>query len=65
MTGSMAAVFALIFLPALAAVGLMLVSTTSFTFSTVLALGSFAVMAAGVFYGSLRLAQQWENEPLE
>lgn len=58
----MAAVFALIFLPALASVGLMIGAAQGVDLGTVLALLCFGVMTAGVFYGSLRLAQKWESE---
>lgn len=58
----MAAVFALIFLPALAAIGLMIGASQGVDFGTVLALVCFIAMASGVFYGSLRLAQKWEAE---
>ena len=59
----MAAVFALVFLPALAAVGLMVkVSGSTLTFGAVFATACFAAMAAGVFYGLLRMAHHWETE---
>ncbi len=56
----MAAVFALIFLPALAATGFMLKSGEMDP-RTLFAVTLFTVMAAGVFYGALRLARQAEG----
>ncbi len=57
----MAAVFALVFIPALAAVGFMARSADSFTFGSALAIACFTMMTAGVFYGALRLVQREEN----
>jgi len=59
----MAAVFALVFLFALASVGLMLkAGGAAITIGGGLALVCFVGMAAGVFYGLFRLARKWENE---
>jgi hypothetical protein len=60
----MAAVFALVFLFAFASIGLMFRANDSFSFGTALALATFAALAAGVFYGLLRMARRWENEEL-
>jgi len=57
----MAAVFALIFLPALAAIGLMVKASPGLGFGTTLALMCFIAMTAGVFYGTLRMARKWEG----
>lgn len=57
----MAAVFALIFLPALAAVGLMAKSGSG-DLRSMFAVTCFTLMTAGVFYGALRLARKWEGE---
>jgi hypothetical protein len=57
----MAAVFALVFIPALAAIGAMARSSSSFSFGTVMAFSCFLALTAGVFYGALRLVQKAEN----
>jgi hypothetical protein len=60
----MAAVFALIFLPVLASVGLMIqVFRGQESFGSALAMICFTVMAAGVFVGLFNMARRWENEP--
>jgi hypothetical protein len=56
----MAAVFALVFLPALAAIGFMFKSG-EMDARTVFAVTLFTMMAAGVFYGALRLAKDAEG----
>jgi hypothetical protein len=58
----MAAVFALVFLPFIAAVGFMARSGELIDVRTALALAVFIPMAFGVFYGTLRLAKQWDEE---
>ena len=58
----MAAVFALVFLPALAAVGFFLRSAGSLTFGTGLAMVCFFAMTAGVFYGALRMSWHWDHD---
>jgi hypothetical protein len=59
----MAAVFALIFLPALAAVSLMFKATGGqLVASTIFALVCFAALAAGVFAGLYTMARHWEAE---
>lgn len=60
----MAAVFALIFIPALAAIGSMVRSESSLTFGTAMAMLTFAVLTGSVFYGALRLVQGEENKSL-
>lgn len=61
----MAAIFALVFVPALAAVGFMILSAAQgeLTFGTALATAMFAMLAMGVFYGLLKMARQWDAEP--
>jgi hypothetical protein len=56
---------ALVFLFALASVGLMLVSAVhgSLTFGVALALACFSLLASGVFVGLFRMAKHWEDEP--
>jgi hypothetical protein len=59
----MAAVMALVFVPALAALGFMFGTTRgNLTFGTGLAMMCFAMLAAGVFYGLFRMTRKWENE---
>ena len=58
----MAAVFALVFLPALAAIGFMARADGALDVRTVMALAVFIPMAFGVFYGSLRMAKKWEEQ---
>ena len=64
MTLAMAAIMALIFVPALFAVGLIVL--TNLDGSLVAATGSvlFALLAIGIFVGLLKLARRWENETL-
>jgi hypothetical protein len=59
----MAAVFCLVFLPALAATGLM-VQTIRGDLSAGPAMAGmmFTALASGLFYGLLRMARGWENE---
>lgn len=61
----MAAVFALIFLFALASTTLFLKSLGAMTFGTVLAGGLFLALAAGVFVGLYRMSKRWEDEQLD
>ncbi len=56
----MAAVMALVFLPALASVGFMVKSGATDA-SSVFAVMMFSAMAAGVFVGALRVAKQAEG----
>jgi hypothetical protein len=58
----MAAVFALVFLPVIAAIGFMARSGHALDVGTAMALAVFIPMAFGVFYGTLRLAKQWDEE---
>lgn len=60
--GRMAAVFALVFLPALAAIGFMARADGVLDVRTVMALAVFIPMAFGVFYCSLRMAKRWEEQ---
>jgi hypothetical protein len=57
----MAAVFALVFLPALAAIGLM-ARSGNLDVGTAMALAVFIPMTFGVFYGTLRMSKRWEAE---
>ena len=60
----MAAVFALIFLPVIASVGVMVqIFRGGIGFGPGLALICFSALALGVFGGLLKMAQRWENEP--
>jgi hypothetical protein len=59
---AMAAVLALVFLPALAAAGFMiLVVRDDLSLATAFAGIVFTTLAAGVFGGALRMARRWEG----
>lgn len=58
---SMAAVFALVFLFALASSLLFVKSLGAATFGTVLAGALFVALASGVFVGLYRMAKRWEG----
>lgn len=58
----MAAIFALILVPAIAAVGFMVLSNGELSFGVSMATLCFAMLASGIFLGLLRLARQWEDE---
>jgi putative effector of murein hydrolase LrgA (UPF0299 family) len=59
----MAAVMALIFVPALAAVLLMLGDLHGhLSITTVLATGMFVALATGVFSGTLKMFRTWDHE---
>lgn len=58
----MAAIFALILLPAIAAVGFMVLNNGFGSFGVVMATLCFAMLAGGIFFGLLKLARQWEDE---
>jgi hypothetical protein len=59
----MAAVFALIFVPTLAAVLFMLGGLQGgVTFSTVLATAVFVALATGILTGMFRLAHTWDDD---
>lgn len=58
----MAAVFALVFLPVIAAIGFMVRADGVLDVRTVMALAVFIPMAFGVFYGALRMSKQWEAQ---
>jgi cytochrome c biogenesis protein CcdA len=61
---TMAAVFALVFLPALAAAGFMFkVVQGDLSFATAMAGMIFIALAGGTFFGLFRMARKWENEP--
>ncbi|MFN0250047.1 MAG: hypothetical protein ACKV2T_24400 [Kofleriaceae bacterium] len=61
----MATVFALIFLPALAAVGLMALTTTSDTsLASYMALTCFVFLISGMFIGLYKMMKRWEDEPV-
>ena len=57
----MAAVFALVFLFALASTTLFLKSLGSASFGTVLAGVMFLALASGVFLGLYRMVKRWEG----
>jgi hypothetical protein len=60
---AMAAVFALVFIPALASACLMFkVVQGDVSLASAMAGATFIALAAGIFYGVLRMARQWENE---
>ena len=59
---SMAAVFALVFLFAVASTSLFVKSLGAWTFGTAIAAFFFIALASGVFLGLLRMARRWENE---
>lgn len=58
----MAAVFCLVMLPAIAAVGFMLKSAGTMSFGAFLAVACFTLLAAGVFGGLAKMARGWEEE---
>lgn len=59
----MAAVFCLVFLPALAAAGLMVQTIRGeMSFGGAMAGMMFVALAGGMFLALLRMARQWENE---
>jgi hypothetical protein len=65
MSSGMAAVFALVFVPALAAILFMLGLTGGgMTAGTVFAAVVFLALTAGLVVGIFRLAHGWEEEPL-
>ena len=60
----MAAIFALVFVPALAAVLFMLgLLNGGLTIATVSAALLFVALATGVFAGLYRMVHRWEEEP--
>lgn len=61
----MATVFALIFLPALAAIGLMALTTTGDTgLASYFALTCFVLLTSGMFVGLYKMMKRWEDEPV-
>lgn len=59
----MATVFALIFLPALAAVGLMALTTTGdASLASYFAFACFTVLMSGMFVGLYNMMKRWEDE---
>jgi hypothetical protein len=60
----MAAIMALIFVPALAAVGFMVMSNIGTSPAGTVASICFAVLAMGVFAALFKLARRWEQEEL-
>jgi hypothetical protein len=58
----MAAVFALVFLFALASTALFIKALGAASFGTIFAGITFLALAAGVFYGLLRMTRKWEAE---
>ena len=58
----MAAVFALVFLFALASTTIFLKGLGVASFGTILAGATFLALASGVFFGLFRLAKQWEGD---
>lgn len=62
----MATVFALIFLPALAAVALMGLTTVgSLDVRSAIMIVSFTILTSGMFLGLYRMMQRWEDEPVD
>lgn len=61
----MAAVFALVFLFALASTTLFLKALGDADFGSILAGATFLALAAGVFLGLYRMAKRWEGESPE
>lgn len=63
----MATIFALILLPALFAVGALLLALSGGAagLSTVAAAMTFIALAGGTFVGLYRLARRWEDEAVE
>lgn len=61
----MAAVFALILIPVIAASGFMLLSNLGSGPVAVLATLCFGLLAYGVFGGLFRMARRWEDEVLD
>jgi hypothetical protein len=61
----MAAVFALVFLFALASTMVFLKGLGIASFGTILAGITFLALASGVFLGLYRMAKRWENETPE
>jgi len=62
---SMAAVFALVFVPGLAAVLFMLgLAGSGITFGTAFAAFVFCALATGLIAGLFKLAHAWEEEPV-
>jgi hypothetical protein len=53
---------ALIFVPAIAAVGFMVMSNLGTSPAAAAAMVVFAMLAMGLFGGLFRLARRWENE---
>jgi hypothetical protein len=58
----MAAVMALIFVPAIAAIGFMVMSNLGTSPAATAAALIFAMLAMGIFAGLFKLARRWENE---
>lgn len=58
----MAAVFALVFLPALASTLFFLGSDNGLTFGSVAAALTFSMLAGGIFYGLLQMTRGWEGD---
>lgn len=61
----MATVFALIFLPALAAIGLMALTTTGDAgLASYVAFACFFLLTSGMFVGAYKMMKKWEDEPV-
>lgn len=61
----MATVFALIFLPALMAIGLMVLTTSGdASVASYIALTTFVVLTSGMFVGLYKMMKRWEDEPV-
>jgi hypothetical protein len=58
----MAAIMALIFVPAIAAIGFMVMSNVGTSPAATVASIMFAVLAMGVFTALLSLVRRWEQE---
>jgi len=62
MRQGMAAVFALVFLFALASTALFLKVLATASFGTILAGATFLALAGGVFLGLFRMSKRWEGD---
>jgi hypothetical protein len=61
----MATVFALIFLPALAAIGLMtLTASGDASLASYAAIACFILLTSGMFVGAYKMMKGWEDEPV-
>ncbi|MGE0867107.1 MAG: hypothetical protein AB7P03_01000 [Kofleriaceae bacterium] len=61
----MAAIFALILLPIIAALGFMTGSNVEGPTEAIVATLVFGLMAGGLFFGMFRMARRWEDESVD